>query len=151
MKNVLKPGMVHEKEYLIRREKTVPFLYPDSAAFVEMPEVFATGYMIGLMEWCCIEALAPALDPGEGSLGTYVQSTHSAATPPGGTVRVRATLLSIENRNLTWEVIAHDDLDLIGAGRIGRTVVRWDRFKAGVAQKAERIREGAGMAATVSG
>jgi len=31
--------------------------------------VFATGYMVGLMEWACIEAMAPHMEPGEGASG----------------------------------------------------------------------------------
>ena len=37
-----------------------------------MPEVFATGFMVGLMEWTCVQLLAPHLDPGEGSLGVHM-------------------------------------------------------------------------------
>ena len=60
-----------------------PHLYPEAKAFQEMPKVFATGYMVGLMEWACIEAMAPHMEPGEGSVGTLVNVTHTAATPPG--------------------------------------------------------------------
>ena len=48
-----------------------------------MPAVFATGFMVGLMEWTCIQLLAPHLDAGEGSLGAHVDVSHMAATPPG--------------------------------------------------------------------
>ena len=32
--------------------------------FQAMPKVFATGYMVGLFEWCCTELLNKHLDPG---------------------------------------------------------------------------------------
>ena len=48
-----------------------------------MPKVFATGFMIVLMEWVCTQLLAPHLDPGEGSLGVHVDVSHLAATPAG--------------------------------------------------------------------
>ena len=40
-----------------------------------MPKVFATGFMVGLFEWACIEAMVPHRDPGEGSVGTLVNVT----------------------------------------------------------------------------
>ena len=44
-----------------------------------MPEVFATGFMVGLMEWTCVQLLEPHLDAGEGSLGTHID-----VVPQGG-------------------------------------------------------------------
>ena len=42
--------------------KTVPALYPESPEFVAMPEVFATGFLVGFLEWACIKAINPHLD-----------------------------------------------------------------------------------------
>ncbi|MBW6504299.1 thioesterase, partial [bacterium] len=89
MKETLKVGLEHVHTYRVPENKTVPHLYPEAKAFQEMPKVFATGYMVGLMEWACIEAMAPHMEPGEGSVGTLVNVTHTAATPPGMTVTVR--------------------------------------------------------------
>lgn len=139
MRDVLEIGMMHELEYRVTRERTVPFLYPDSDEFLAIPEVFATGYMIGLMEWCCIQALAPALDEGEGSLGTFVQSTHIAATPPGGKVKVYARIVEIDGRRVKWDVIALDNLEEIGRGVIERTVIHWERFNAKLHAKTAKI------------
>jgi len=48
-----------------------------------MPEVFATGFLVGLMEGACQLAIKPYLDwPREQSLGTHVSFSHLAATPP---------------------------------------------------------------------
>lgn len=139
MRNIIHVGMQHELKFDVSREKTVPFLYPEAQGFQDIPEVFATGFMIGLMEWCCIEALEPALEEGEGSLGTYVQSTHTAATPVGGVVTVHATVSGIERRTVTWDVLAWDNLDSIGSGKISRTVVSWDHFNAKLRSKREKI------------
>src|SRR5690348_16861055 len=138
MKEGLLPGMTHELKFRIPREKTVPFLYPESQHFREMPEVFATGYMVGLMEWACIDALAPFLEAGEGSLGTMINVTHVAPTPPGMTVTVHVKFAAISGRKIEWEVEARDDVDVIGSGRHGRTVVSWDRFKAKVEAKSKK-------------
>ncbi len=55
--------------------KTVPALYPEAPEFQAMPEVFATGFLIGLLEWACIQLVNPHLDrPAEQTLGTHITS-----------------------------------------------------------------------------
>src|SRR3954469_8022844 len=109
MKSSLQPGLTFEFSFAVPESKTVPHLYPESAMFQEMPHVFATGYLVGLMEWACIEALRPHLDwpPGQ-SLGTLVNFPHIAATPPGLTVTIKVRLDRIEGRKLTFTLSAHD-------------------------------------------
>jgi len=135
MRSSLVPGLTHSLQFPVSRGKTVPFLYPEAPAFIAMPEVFATGFMVGLMEWCCIEAIAPHLEEGEGSLGVLIEVTHEAATPPGMTVTVDCHLERIDGRQLTFQVSARDDKEIIGRGRHGRTVVLWDKFNARLARK----------------
>jgi fluoroacetyl-CoA thioesterase len=137
MKATLKPGLTHRFSYQVPRNKTVPHLYPEVADFQKMPAVFATGFMVGLMEWTCMQLLAPHLDPGEGSLGVHVDVSHTAATPPGLTVTVEAECVAVDGPRVTFKVIAHDGVDAIGEGRHQRFIVNWQTFNARVAQKAE--------------
>jgi fluoroacetyl-CoA thioesterase len=102
-----------------------------------MPKVFATGFMIVLMEWTCIQLMAPHLDAGEGSLGTHVDVSHAAATPPGMTVTVEAECIAVNGRRLEFKVRAHDGIDMIGEGRHQRAVVPWETFNYRVAEKAK--------------
>lgn len=139
MKATLIAGMSHELRFTIPRSKTVPALYPESPEFRAMPEVFATGFMVGLMEWACIEALRPHLDEGEGSLGVGIAVTHTAPTLPGQTVTVTVTCRSVDGRRVGWEVTARDELDTIGTGTHDRAVVVWDRFSARLAERRERL------------
>ncbi len=141
MKDSLKPGLRHRFVYRVPENKTVPYLYPEAADFQTMPAVFATGFMVGLMEWTCIQLMAPHLDPGEGSLGIHVDVSHLAATPPGLDVTVDAECTDVDGRKLTFQVKAHDGADLIGEGRHERAVVRWDRFNERVAGKAKTAAE----------
>jgi len=141
MKNTLKSGDSHTHVFTVTEAKTVPNLYPESAEFRAMPQVFATGYMVGLMEWACIEALRPHLDDGEGSLGVDIAVNHVAATPPGMQVTVKVTCTSVEGRRIRWHVRAEDELELIGEGTHDRVVVAWDRFTQKVAEKAKRAAE----------
>jgi len=136
MKDSLKAGLEHVHSYLVPENKTVPYLYPESKLFQEMPKVFATGYMVGLMEWACIEAMAPHLEPGEGSVGTLVNVTHSAATPPGMMVTVHVRCTGVEGRRVRWEIEAKDEVEVIGQGTHERFVVDFAKFNARVAKKA---------------
>jgi fluoroacetyl-CoA thioesterase len=107
--------------------------------FRQMPEVLATGFMVGLMEWACIEAVRPHLDwPREQSLGVLVNFSHLAATPPGLTVTVDVKLDRIDGRKLSFSVTAHDGIDKIAEGTHQRIVIDRDRFSAKVAEKLQR-------------
>ena len=119
MKDTLKVGLTHTFRFKIPENKTVPHLYPESGMFREMPAVLATGFMVGLMEWACIEALRPHLDwPLEQTLGTHVSFSHEAATPPGLTVTINVRLAKIEGRKLEFQLEAHDGIDRISVGRM---------------------------------
>lgn len=62
MKESLKPGIKYVHKFKVPPSKTVPALYPESDEFVAMPEVFATGFLVGFLEWACIKAINPHLD-----------------------------------------------------------------------------------------
>jgi fluoroacetyl-CoA thioesterase len=132
----LAPGLAHELRFVVPVSKTVPHLYPESPGFAAMPEVFATGFMVGLIEWACIEAIAPHLDDGEMSLGVHIDLSHDAATPPGLEVTARVRLEEVDGRRLTFWAEAEDGRDRICAGRHRRVVVDRARFEEGVARKA---------------
>ena len=138
MKPSLVRGLKHTFSYKVPENKTVPYTYPESDIIANMPKVFATGFMIVLMEWTCTELIAPHLDAGEGSVGTHVDVSHSAATLPGQTVTVDAELTEVKGRKLLFKVRAHDGIEPIGEGRHERVVVAWDRFNAKVAEKAKQ-------------
>ncbi len=106
-----------------------------------MPKVFATGFMIVLMEWTCTQLMAPHLDPGEGSLGVHVDVSHLAATPAGMTVTVDAECTEVTGQRVAFHVKAHDGIDLIGEGRHERFVVMWDKFNARLAAKMAKVKE----------
>jgi fluoroacetyl-CoA thioesterase len=137
MKPTLKPGLTYRFAYKVPDDKTVPHLFPDSIDFQSMPKVFATGFMVGLMEWTCMQLMAPHLDPGEGSLGIHIDVSHEAATPPGLTITVEAECTAVDGKRLSFRLRAHDGVDQIGSGTHQRFVVRWDSFNARVAEKAK--------------
>ena len=136
MKDSLRPGLTHQFRFKIPPTKTVPRLYPEAESFQQMPEVLATGYLVGLLEWACIEAIRPHLDwPREQSLGTHVSFSHLAATPPGFTITVEVRLDKVEGRKLSFSLSAHDGADRISEGTHERFVIDAAKFNAKVADK----------------
>ena len=129
MKDTLKPGLHYEHKFLLPPTKTVPALYPESPEFQAMPEVFATGYMVGFLEWACIMCINPHLDwPQEQSLGTHIDVSHEAATPPGLEVTATVEVTAVDGRRVTFAVSAHDGIDLIAQGTHERYVIDKARF-----------------------
>jgi fluoroacetyl-CoA thioesterase len=142
MKESLRPGLSFEFAFTIPETKTVPYLFPEAAEFQAMPRVLATGFMVGLFEWACIQAINPHLDwPREQTVGTMVRFSHVAATPPGLTVTVRGKLEEVKERKLTFSLEAHDGVDLISEGTHERFVILADRFSAKAAAKARQALE----------
>lgn len=136
MKETLKPGIRYEHKFMVPQSKTVPALYPESDEFRAMPVVFATGFLVGLLEWACIKATNPHLDwPQEQTVGTHIDVSHAAATPPGLEVTATAELIEVEGRKLVFVVEAHDGIDLISKGRHERFVINKEKFDMRLAGK----------------
>jgi fluoroacetyl-CoA thioesterase len=136
MKETLQNGMTFTHRYRVPQEKTVPFVFRESDLFQAMPPVFATAFMVGLMEWACMEALRPHMEDHEISLGTNICVTHSAATPPGMQVEVEVELLEVSGPKTRWSIIARDEKDVIGEGTHERFSIDGNKFAGIVAKKA---------------
>jgi fluoroacetyl-CoA thioesterase len=139
MKPTLKADLTHRFVYTVPVSKTVPYLYEESPELAVMPEVLATGFMVGLMEWTCVELLAPHLDPGEGSLGVHIDVSHKAAAPVDFTITVEAECIEVRGPRAKFVLRAHDGVDEIRSGTHERFIVNWDRFNKSVAGKAAKI------------
>jgi len=136
MKDTLKPGLEYLHKFTVPESKTVPLLYPESEEFLAMPEVFATGYLVGFLEWACIKAINPYLDwPQEQSLGTHINISHLTATPPGLEVTAKVKLIEVDGRRLVFEVEAHDGVDTISNGTHERFIINKEKFEAKLKKK----------------
>ena len=138
----MKPGIESEFSFHIPGTKTVPALYPESPEFREMPEVFATGFLVGFLEWACIQAVNPHLDwPVEQTVGTHIDVSHVAATPAGFDVTAKVKLIEVNGRRLLFEVEAHDGVELISKGQHERFIINKDKFDAKMQEKISRKRD----------
>lgn len=139
MKPSLQPGLKYEHKFLLPPSKTVPALYPEAEEFLAMPEVFATGFMVGFLEWACIKCINPHIDwPREMTLGTHIDVSHQAATPPGLEVTATVELIEVDGRRLVFQVEAHDGVEVISKGRHERFVVNREKFDAKLSSKQTR-------------
>ena len=146
MKETLKPGLEGTFRYRVPESRTVPRIYEEAPDFQMMPAVLATGYLVALAEWACIELVKPHLDwPREQTLGTRVNLSHLAATPPGFTVEIRTRLAAVEGRKLSFTVSANDGVDPITEGTHERHVIECARFEAKIDTKRRLARDTAAV------
>ena len=94
----LEPGQSETFAFVVPETKTVPHLYPEAPEFQSMPRVFATGFLVGLVEWTCIRCIQRHLGAEAQSVGTDVKLSHTAATPPGLTVTVSVVVELVSYR-----------------------------------------------------
>lgn len=122
------------------RELTVDSTQEDSARrfYPNLPDVFATPCLSGLMERVSAELINEHLNPGEQSVGTSMNLKHTAATPLGMRIRVRTEVTAVEGRKLTFRLEAFDEVEKIGEATHERFIIVADKFNARVAEKAKK-------------
>ena len=85
--------------------------------------------MIALVERTCNESVLPQLEPGQGTVGTLVNVTHTAATPVGMRVWCDSELVEVDHRRLLFRVRVFDECGPIGEGSHERFVIDTERFQ----------------------
>jgi fluoroacetyl-CoA thioesterase len=126
----IKPGTSAEIGFVVTEDKTAHAMGNRGV------HVFATPYVIGLLEDAAGAVMRPHYPPGGGSVGTMVEMKHLAATPVGMTVRARATLLESDGKRYLFSVEAWDEKEKIAEGRHERFVVPdMERFLARAMKK----------------
>jgi len=113
----LTSGLTAEFEQLVTSELTADALGNKGV------QVFATPFVINLMELTCNAVMKPELPAGFASVGTMVEMKHLAATPVGMKVRAKATLLETDGKRCLFEVTVWDETEKIAEGRHERFVV----------------------------
>lgn len=131
-------GLRHSQTLRVDDSLTVPAVSAAFTGFSDMPPVFATAYMVGFVEWTCIEALRPYLAPSQRTVGTHVNLSHSAATPVGMQVTAEVELVEVEGKRLTFKVLCRDEVEVICEGRHERFIVEAQQFIRRVTSKGER-------------
>ena len=126
----IKPGTTAEIGCTVTEDKTAHAMGNRGV------HVFATPYVIGLLEDAAGAVMRPHYPPGGGSVGTMVEMKHLAATPVGMKVRAKATLLESDGKRYLFSVEAWDEKEKIAEGRHERFVVPdMERFLARAMKK----------------
>ncbi|MDR3312160.1 MAG: thioesterase family protein [Spirochaetaceae bacterium] len=119
---ILKTGLTGQRTVLVTEELTAKHLGSGSAA------VFATPFMIALMEGASIDTVKPFIPDGWSTVGTRVNVSHLASTPMGQAVRADAELVEIDRRRLVFRVTAYNGTKLIGEGTHERFIIDLEKF-----------------------
>ena len=131
----LKQGLTGEATVLVSDSNTAE-LFGNIGA-----KVYATPMLVALMEQASINAIRHTLMQGEGSVGTKVEMSHTAATPVGMTVTARAELVEVAGKKLVFDVVASDAQETVGKCRHERYIVsNMAAFLAKTAEKQKNTR-----------
>lgn len=135
----LKAGLKHTLSMTVDESLTVPAVSRAFTGFADMPPVFATAFLVGFVEWTCIEALKPYLTADQRTVGVRVNLSHSAATPIGMIVTAEVELISVEGRKLRFNVVCRDQFEIICEGTHDRFVIDVPRFMERLKSKPESM------------
>ena len=98
--------------------------------------MFATAFLAGLVEWACIESLAPHLPDGWQTVGTHITLSH--AGPASADIRTRIELVEVTGDLLRFRFACFSGSALIGAGTHERKLIRTSRFTAAMYPQTRR-------------
>ncbi|HEX8985453.1 MAG TPA: hotdog domain-containing protein [Bryobacteraceae bacterium] len=125
-------GATREESLLVTGEVAIHFLGIDEGRVLSTPQ------LIGHLEMTCRNLIKEHVAAGQDSVGTLVDVRHLAATPIGMHVRLRAEVVSVDDRSVNCRVEAWDECEKVGEGRHVRFVIDVARFVARVQAKAVR-------------
>jgi len=117
-------GTAKERKIRVNAGQTTSFLW-------EGENVFSTPSMISEMEETCRLLLKEEFlqDEGWDSVGTLVNIRHLKATPVGAEIKLKAKVVNVNNRRVTFEVDAVDKIEKIGEGIHERTIINIPEFR----------------------
>jgi fluoroacetyl-CoA thioesterase len=127
-------GSIKERKISVNRGQSTSFLW-------EGENVFSTPSMIAEMEETCRLLLKQQFlqDEGWDSVGTLVNVKHLKATPVGAEVKLRAKVIDVNDRKVTFEVDAMDKIEKIGEGLHERTIINVPEFKERFNKKVKKL------------
>lgn len=129
MKQPPRIGLAGEKSITVGPDNRISF------ADQRMPSVLATPWLIAHLEYTARDTIAPLLHDNERSVGTYVEVEHLAPAPEGFTVACRARVIHVDGTVITFQIEAHDGVEMIAKGIHRRRVIDVDRFRRRIEKK----------------
>jgi fluoroacetyl-CoA thioesterase len=119
----LKPGLAATVEIVVGTR--------DTAAHVGSGRigVLATPILVTLLESAALQAVEGLLAPGQQTVGTRLELSHTAATPAG---------MRVEGRKLIFRLHAEDEREPVAQGTHERLIISVERFDLRMQEKQQR-------------
>lgn len=133
----IKLGSKNERRIKVNHNQTTSFLW-------EGENVFSTPSMISEMEETCRLLLKEQflkIDSEWDSVGTIVDINHTAATPVGAEILLKAEIIGVDGRRVQFKVSTEDNLEQIGEGKHERFIINIPKFKEKFDLKVKRLDE----------
>src|SRR5947209_7673721 len=109
----LRPGLRHSQTITVGERLAVPETGRALGFEIDMPAVFSTPNLIGLVEWTCVAGILAYLAPHQRTVGTRVEMSHLAPTPVGMRVSADIELAEVDGRRLLFQAQVRDERELI--------------------------------------
>ncbi|HUS84413.1 MAG: thioesterase family protein [Anaerolineales bacterium] len=97
--------------------------------------VYATPAMVAFVEQTCRKLVEPHLPEGMTTVGIALTVHHTAPTPLGRKVSIKAEIVLIEKNVISFQTELWDEVEKIGEAAHKRAVIEIDRFNARVHKK----------------
>jgi len=133
----IKLGTKNERRIKVSHNQTTSFLW-------EGENVFSTPSMISEMEETCRLLLKEQflkIDSEWDSVGTVVDINHTAATPVGAEIILKAEIIGVDGRRVQFKVSTEDNLEQIGEGKHERFIINIPKFKEKFDLKVKKLDE----------
>lgn len=114
----------------LKNTKTVKVEYNMTAASLGsgLLPVFATPYLVAMIEATCKDSVQPYLPEGSGTVGTKVEVEHLAPSVVGTELTFKSELIEIDRRKLVFVAEAYNKTGLVGRGRHERFIIDNEKF-----------------------
>lgn len=122
LEKLITSGLSANHSLVVKDEHTAPHVGSGAAP------VLATPVVVNMFEAAALAAIEHLLPRGYQSLGTRLLIEHFAATPKGMRVEVVATVIGVDRRTVTFDLIGRDEIEDIARGTHDRVVVTLDKF-----------------------
>ena len=122
-------GATKEIEFIVEPKHAIEF------ATDGMPQVLSTPGLIGMLERTSRELLMPLLEPGERSVGIEIELRHLAPTLVGAKVTCTARVIRAEAKEVTFQIEARDQQEMLARGLHKRAIIRVERFVQRIQRK----------------
>lgn len=91
-------------------------------------DVFATPSLVAALEAAAVDALKDSLEDGYTTVGCGISITHTAPSVCGVKVTATATVKEVSDRKIVFDVVAEDEIGIIGEGEHTRVIVNEEKF-----------------------